>query len=1247
MPKLRNPLVPLHLALIFSLLPLWCAHAEFSISEFLADNSGTTFSDEDGFPADWIEIQNPDATAASVLGYYLTDDPDNLSKWALPDVTIGANGYLVVFTSGKDRAVAGQELHTNFSLGAGGEFLALVKPDGQTIVSSFSPEFPGQLRDISYGISTLSVADFFLFGAALTYHVPEADIGDSWQDPGFDDSTWTPAHTPVGWGYNTGGGNDAFDIAPDGNLTVPMKGENTTIYLRIPFQLSDPAEVLKMTLKTKVDDGFVAFLNGFQVAAYNEADPLIYTAMAPLRGEVSDAEDYDLFPLDFAGKLVPGENILAIHGLNDSLFSSDFVVIPELVGEVQDLSGAPQPGYFEEPTPGSANGIVSSAPPQLVDFSVSSQAFTATFDLALSVTTPGAVIRYTDDGTKPVHEGASPSPEYSGPLTIDSTTLIRAAAFLPGAIDGPGRTEGYFKLGADRANFSSDLPVILLSSFGKGSPPTSEATTRKDVFMLIYEPDPITSRTTLSGTPSLATRGGYRKRGSSSGGFPKYPMSLESWDESDEDKDIEPLGFGAEGDWILNSRFQFDLSLMRNTFLYELSNQAGRWAVKTRFVELFNDVNGGDITGDDYFGVYTFMEKIEPDKNRLDISDLDPWEDALPKLTGGYVFRKDVGTASINVTSMGGMVVNDPDPLTTNQKAYLEDYLNEMDVGLGRADGTNPTTMKHFSEYLDVSSFVDNFWFNILSMNADWGARSQYFFKDRGGLLQAGPIWDYDRSMGARDFDDDNPEVWDWSAGHSDTFYDSEYPWYGRLFGFSSNNQPTPGASSTRPDVFQQVIDRWYELRGSEFSQANMEAIIDSMAAEMTEAQARNFVRWTTYTPGDIQGMSYAAPGTSGWEREVSHLKGWLLARSEWIDDQFFGPPVFNQGGGVVAENFQLTMSSTDATVYYTLDGSDPRAPGGAAASAGASAYSSALTLTETTVVTARAWDGQQWGSPTSAAFVIAAELADSSNQVISEIMYHPADPSAAEISAGYNDDDFFEFIEIRNISGVDIVLHGLRLSKGVDVDLVGTLTPGESGVVVADLGAFQMRYGTGQKIIAEWEAGDKLDNGGEMIRMRDGNNDIVREFTYDDVPDWPTSPDGSGYSLVLVDPFSQPDHNDPFSWRPSAAIDGNAGTTDSTTFGGGDNTALLNYATTGVLPTTITLPDGTLSVTVHLNQFAEDIEGALEMSTDLITWFPADPLLTRSNVTETSGGFANVTFTAAPPLADPVLFVRYTVQLR
>ena len=122
MTQKRLPLAALRLALLLSAaLTASSSRAEFGISEILADNSGTTLSDEDGFPADWIEIQNPDPAGASINGYYLTDDPNVLNKWMLPDVTIGANGYLLVFATGKDRALAGSELHTNFALGAGGD----------------------------------------------------------------------------------------------------------------------------------------------------------------------------------------------------------------------------------------------------------------------------------------------------------------------------------------------------------------------------------------------------------------------------------------------------------------------------------------------------------------------------------------------------------------------------------------------------------------------------------------------------------------------------------------------------------------------------------------------------------------------------------------------------------------------------------------------------------------------------------------------------------------------------------------------------------------------------------------------------------------------------------------------------------------------------------------------------------------------------------------------------------------------
>ena len=98
------------LALTLFLAPF--SQAEFLINELLAENTGTFFNDEDGFPADWIEIHNP-GPAASINGYHLTDDPANLTKWTFPNVTVPANGYLLVYATGKNRTVTGQPLHTN------------------------------------------------------------------------------------------------------------------------------------------------------------------------------------------------------------------------------------------------------------------------------------------------------------------------------------------------------------------------------------------------------------------------------------------------------------------------------------------------------------------------------------------------------------------------------------------------------------------------------------------------------------------------------------------------------------------------------------------------------------------------------------------------------------------------------------------------------------------------------------------------------------------------------------------------------------------------------------------------------------------------------------------------------------------------------------------------------------------------------------------------------------------------------
>ncbi len=123
--------------------------AEPVISEFMASNQNG-ITDENGSRPDWIEVKNPDATPVIMTGWALTDAAANPQKWIFPAVTIAPNSQLLVFASGNDRRVAGQNLHTNFSLSAGGEYLALVRPGG-TAVTEWSPAYPQQYPNISYG----------------------------------------------------------------------------------------------------------------------------------------------------------------------------------------------------------------------------------------------------------------------------------------------------------------------------------------------------------------------------------------------------------------------------------------------------------------------------------------------------------------------------------------------------------------------------------------------------------------------------------------------------------------------------------------------------------------------------------------------------------------------------------------------------------------------------------------------------------------------------------------------------------------------------------------------------------------------------------------------------------------------------------------------------------------------------------------------------------------------------------------
>ena len=185
--------------------PAGKAQSQLQISEIMPGNT-RTLADEDGDFSDWIEIYNPNASAANLRGYYLTDDSEALAKWVFPAVTLPPKGYLVVFASGKNRVADPAHPHTNFKLNADGGFLALVEPDGATIASAFSPRYPKLKDDVAYGTAQNLLTASLLDRTAPQILVPGGAGGlpSGWNTPDYEpDAAWIVGFVPPALGFDT------------------------------------------------------------------------------------------------------------------------------------------------------------------------------------------------------------------------------------------------------------------------------------------------------------------------------------------------------------------------------------------------------------------------------------------------------------------------------------------------------------------------------------------------------------------------------------------------------------------------------------------------------------------------------------------------------------------------------------------------------------------------------------------------------------------------------------------------------------------------------------------------------------------------------------------------------------------------------------------------------------------------------------------------------------------------------------
>ncbi len=657
-------------------------------------------------------------------------------------------------------------------------------------------------------------------------------------------------------------------------------------------------------------------------------------------------------------------------------------------------------------------------------FSIPGGAYATNLTLRLSAE-GGSIIRYTVDGTEP----HSRSPQYSGPLQITNTTLVRARAFPKEGAPSAISAEAYTMLDAELAAFKSNLPLIILDSLGTNLVHEYKIEGAIHTFEGAKEGTRLVRPVDFSGRCLLNIRGRASLR------YPKSSFTLKVINGDGDPNDASLLGFPADSDWVLYAPFP-DKTLMRDVLAYEMHGQMGHWAPGAKLVEVFINHGGRKMSQGDYAGVYVLEERIKRGKKRVDIAKLKPEDESEPRITGGYIFKKDhidqgagpvggemgggyggpgVSSSSTRAgypTGPGGFpadpkgfqpssrvtrssssssssssrsssriitnhvgfaftlsadatagtafrdpyelsvrdeegfktgrtnqfyyVEPEPDEITSVQKVWLRNHLNEFEAALYGPDFTNAA--KGYRAYIDVDSFIDYHLISEVTKNVDAFRFSVFFHKDRGGKIKADPIWDWNLSFGnANGKQGWMPEFWLWPQ-----LDNKEYSWYRRLF--------------EDPDFAQRYVDRWAQLRASVFSTDKILARVDELAASLNEPQKRNYEKWPIMgrpiNPNYFVGSSY--------EEEVNWMKKFIQTRLDWMEKQF--PPVPKLSPALNNPRM-VRLTAGAGQIYYTLDGSDPRAPGGGI-SKSARTSTEPFPLESGTKMFARVLEDKRWSGP-------------------------------------------------------------------------------------------------------------------------------------------------------------------------------------------------------------------------------------------------------------------------------------------
>ncbi|MBE0534806.1 MAG: lamin tail domain-containing protein [Phycisphaerae bacterium] len=790
--------------------------------------------------------------------------------------------------------------------------------------------------------------------------------------------------------------------------------------------------------------------------------------------------------------------------------------------------------HFSQPTPGAANRSSFDGFVEKPDVNIKGGCYVSGFDLTMSCGTHSAFICYTTDGTVPSPVNGQ---VYTVPIHIDGLTTLIARAFKPGLQPSDARIETYLFIDPAVSSFNSNLPIVVIDTLGVTVPQDKINKPWTPCRAVIIDTDDTTGRAHLTGPEHFEGIAQIRYRGESTYGTKRH-FAFEVQDEYGQGKDVFLLGMPAESDWVITGE-KLDYTLLKCEIAFKWFRDMGHYAPRQRYVEVYLNEGGGAISTDDYKGIFVLREKIKRSKTRVDIARLDTSHNLEPKVSGGYIIKCDklndgdtlltdfLETApyGIQTTGNGKPILTEPGPLkvTGPQIEWITDYINELHAVLWQNTSSSyyPGPGPEYTDYIDVISWIDHFIVEQTCADSDafWG--SYFAYKDRNGKVCSGPPWDFDRGFHNNAGSASPYDVWKTNGAIFGK-------WHERL--------------QQDPEYSMRLADRWFEHRRKVLNTTLTMAYIDETFALITEAMGRSIDK-------------YGFPGSGGtYAGEIVLFKNWITTRLDWLDGEIGNrfakkPPIITPAGGHIAKGSAVSImkpSGAAGTVYYTLNGEDPRLEGGSINPEARPVESSQIVLNQNAWLRARINYNGEWSAQNREFYAVDPVL---ENLRITEIMYHPANPTQAEKDMTGNAnlvDTDFEFIEFKNIGTDDIHLNLVSFTNGVEFTFGDyTIGAGRYAVAVRNEDAFRVRYPDVPASLITGTYAGALDNSGERITLVDAVGMTIHDFAFKD--GWYDITDGHGFSLTIRDaaaPVSTWGEKD--GWRPSAAAGGSPGYDDT-----------------------------------------------------------------------------------------------------